>query len=80
VIDGEIIAYDAEGRPSFDVPQNNMSEGPGLHFYAFDLLTLQGKDLTQETLETRRKLLRDRVMPRLPDFIRYSETLEASLA
>jgi bifunctional non-homologous end joining protein LigD len=44
------------------------------------LLTLQGKDLTQEPLEKRRELSRDRVMPRLPDSIRYSEALEASPA
>jgi ATP-dependent DNA ligase len=50
VIDREIIAYDAEGRFSFKGLQKHMSEGPALHFYAFDLLTLQGKDLTQEPL------------------------------
>jgi bifunctional non-homologous end joining protein LigD len=47
VIDGEIIVYDADRRPSFNVLQNHLSEGPALHFYAFDLLTLQGKHLTK---------------------------------
>ena len=41
-------------------------------------MTLQGTDLTREPLEKRRELLRTKVMPRLPDSIRYSETLEAS--
>jgi bifunctional non-homologous end joining protein LigD len=68
------------GRPSFNVLQNQMSERPALHLYAFDLLALRGKDLAQEPLEIRRKLLRSKVMPRLPDYIRYSETLEASPA
>jgi len=80
VIDGEIIAYDTDGRPSFNVLQNRRTAGSELHLYAFDLLTLGGKDLRQEPLERRRELLRARVMPLLPDSIRYSETIEASPA
>jgi DNA ligase D-like protein (predicted ligase) len=80
VIDGEIIAYDAHGRPSFNVLQNHRGAGPELHFYAFDLLTLRGRDLTRKPLDERRKILRAEVMPLLPDSIRYSETLEASPA
>jgi ATP-dependent DNA ligase len=78
VIDGEIVAYDPEGRPSFDVLQNHLSKKPQLHLYVFDLLVLRGKGLTQEPLEKRRKLLRRKVIPLLPDSIRYSETLQAS--
>jgi ATP-dependent DNA ligase len=76
VIDGEIVAYDAAGRPSFNVLQNQMSDQPELHLYAFDLLALEGRDLTSEPLEKRRELLRRQVMPLLPDSIRYSETLD----
>jgi DNA ligase D-like protein (predicted ligase) len=80
VIDGEIIAYDTDGRPSFNVLQNHRGAGPELHLYAFDLLTLRGESLTREPLERRRQLLRTKVMPGLPVSIRYSETLEASPA
>ena len=80
VIDGEIVAYGADGRPSFNVLQNRLSDKPQLHFYAFDLLALRGEDLTEELLEKRRELLRRKVMPLLPDSIRYSETFEASAA
>jgi ATP-dependent DNA ligase len=80
VVDGEIVAYDPEGRPSFNVLQNHRSDGPELRFYAFDLLSLRGTDLTREPLHKRRELLRTKVMPHLPDTIRYSETLEASPA
>ena len=80
VIDGEIVAYGADGRPSFNVLQNRLSDKPQLHFYAFDLLALRGEDLTEEPLEKRRELLRRKVMPLLPDSIRYSETFEASAA
>lgn len=60
--------------------QNHRSRGPPLQFYVFDLLILRGKYLTQQPLEKRRELLRTKVMPRLPDTIRYSETLQASPA
>ena len=40
VLDGEVVAIDAKGRPSFQVLQNRSSVLPGwrLAFYAFDLL------------------------------------------
>ena len=76
VIDGEVIAYGDDGRPSFNVLQN-FRAAPELHLYAFDLLTLRGRDLTRKPLEERRKILRDQVMTLLPDSIRYSETLGA---
>jgi bifunctional non-homologous end joining protein LigD len=80
VIDGEIIAYGADGRPSFNVLQNHRGAGPELQLYAFDLLTLRGEDLTQEPLERRHELLRTKMMPLLPHSIRYSETMEVSPA
>jgi ATP-dependent DNA ligase len=46
-IDGEIVAYGADGRPSFNVLQNHRGAGGELHLYAFDLLTLRGEHLTQ---------------------------------
>jgi bifunctional non-homologous end joining protein LigD len=75
VIDGEIVAYGEDRRPSFNVLQNYRGAGPELHLYAFDLLTLRGRDLTRVR---RREILRAEVMRLLPDSIRYSETLEAS--
>jgi DNA ligase D-like protein (predicted ligase) len=80
VIDGEIVAFDSEGRPSFNVLQNHRSRETELQFYVFDLLILRGKDQTQQPLEKRRELIRTKVIPRLPDSIRYSETLQASPA
>ena len=56
VIDGEIVAFDSEGRPSFNVLQNHRSRETELQFFAFDLLILRGKDLTQHPLEKRREL------------------------
>jgi bifunctional non-homologous end joining protein LigD len=78
VIDGEIVALDESGRPSFNLLQNFATRDYTLVFYLFDLLILAGVELRNETLETRRTLLRTRVMPRLTEPIRFSETIEAS--
>ena len=80
VIDGEIVAYDAEGHPSFHVLQDQLSEKPRLHFFAFDIMFFRGMDVMHRPLEDRRRLLHRKVMPLLPDTVRFSETLEASAA
>lgn len=55
-LDGEIVALDASGRPSFQILQNR-SKRPRIVFYAFDVLHLEGNDLTARTLEQRRAFL-----------------------
>ena len=46
LIDGEIVALDKDGRPSFQALQASLKEGGGtLHFFAFDLLEENGEDL-----------------------------------
>ena len=58
VVDGEIVALDAQGSPSFQALQHRGSHpGHQIVFYAFDLLHLDGKDLTGEPLLKRRALL-----------------------
>jgi ATP-dependent DNA ligase len=78
VVDGEIVALDDAGRPSFNLLQNSATHENGLVFYLFDLLILAGEDLRNRPLEVRRKLLQRRVMPQLAEPIRFSETIEAS--
>jgi bifunctional non-homologous end joining protein LigD len=79
VIDGEIVALDEEGRPSFNTLQNYGSAGVPLHFFIFDLLILQGRDVMAEPLVKRRELIERHVLPKLADPIRYSPILEATL-
>src|SRR3954454_6473873 len=50
VIDGEIVALDESGRPSFNTLQNYGSATAPVFFYAFDLLLLAGRDLIREPL------------------------------
>jgi bifunctional non-homologous end joining protein LigD len=59
VLDGEIVALDAEGRPSFQALHHASLEGLSLVYYAFDLLHLNGRDLTRTPLDDRRAALRD---------------------
>jgi DNA ligase D-like protein (predicted ligase) len=80
VIDGEVVALDEDGRPSFNMLQNFGSSGAPLHFFIFDVLILKGKDVTGESLIKRRGLIEKNVLPRLADPIRYSPILEGSLS
>ncbi|CCV15068.1 DNA ligase D [Mesorhizobium sp. STM 4661] len=59
VIDGEIVVLDAKGISRFALLQDALAEGAGnkLHFYAFDLLYLDGWDLTTAPLIRRKALL-----------------------
>jgi bifunctional non-homologous end joining protein LigD len=75
VIDGEIVALDAAGRPSFNTLQNYGSSGAPLHFFIFDLLVLKGRDIMGEPLTRRRELIEKHVLPRLGEPIRYSPVL-----
>ena len=59
VLDGEIVAIDSEGRPSFQALHHAATEGLSIVFYAFDLLHLNGRDLTRIPLDERRVSLRD---------------------
>jgi bifunctional non-homologous end joining protein LigD len=54
VIDGEIVALDEHGRPSFNALQNYGSSTAPLFYYLFDLMILSRKDVMGDTLERRR--------------------------
>src|SRR5688572_27831866 len=57
VIDGEVIAIDDDGRPSFNILQNfGSSKAPVLHF-VFDVMVLAGRDVMHEPPVARRELL-----------------------
>jgi len=48
LLDGEIVALDAKGRPSFQALQHRSAHRDyAIVFYAFDLLHLNGETLTR---------------------------------
>ena len=60
LMDGEIVAVDENGRPSFQALQNRSSLGRKWHvvYYAFDLLNVEGEDLRRLPLVERKARLK----------------------
>ncbi len=79
VIDGEVVALDPAGRPSFNALQNYGSSATPLFYYVFDVLILAGEDITSEPLARRRERLETQVLSKLDEPIRESPILDASL-
>jgi bifunctional non-homologous end joining protein LigD len=80
VIDGEIVALDESGRPSFTTLQNYGSVKTPLVYYVFDVMVLQGVDLIREPLSRRRELLEHEVLPKLKEPIKYSAEFQSDLS
>jgi bifunctional non-homologous end joining protein LigD len=73
VLDGEIVALDAQGRPSFQTLQHRSSNPTHpIVFYAFDVLHVKGRDVTAEPLTKRRG--------RLPAILGKNTTVRLSQA
>jgi bifunctional non-homologous end joining protein LigD len=77
VLDGEVIALDAKGYPSFSLLQRRMrlqrpadvrraAERIPVRYVVFDLVALDGEDLTAKPYRRRRKLLEATVRDRSP--------------
>jgi len=75
VLDGEIIALDENGQPSFNALRNRRFHTKGIQFYAFDLLTYEGRSLLRLPLEQRRKWLAI-ALERATNPVELPETLE----
>ena len=86
ILDGEVVALDDEGRPSFSLMQQRTGFRPGgkrgatragvpVVYYAFDLLYLEGDDWRRVPLEERKRKLASII--RTEDVLRYSDHYEA---
>jgi bifunctional non-homologous end joining protein LigD len=75
-IDGEIVALDEQGRPSFQLLQNNQTRPLAVFFYGFDLLNRNGEELLVSPIETRREALQD-LLGSATDPLRLSPLLAA---
>ena len=82
ILDGEVVALDAEGRASFSLMQQRTGFRPGGHraatkadipvlYYAFDLLYLDGYDWRRMPLEERKAKLAS--ILKSGDALRYSD-------
>ena len=82
VLDGEVVALDEQGRPSFSLMQQRTGFRPGgrkatkradvpVLYYAFDLLYLDDLDLRRVPLEQRKQLLQERLTN--SDVVKFSD-------
>jgi bifunctional non-homologous end joining protein LigD len=85
ILDGEVVALDEQGRPSFSLMQQRTGFRPGgrrgainagvpVLYYAFDLLYLDGYDWRRVPLEERKKKLASLLI--VGDSLRFSDHYE----
>jgi bifunctional non-homologous end joining protein LigD len=79
VIDGEVVAIDKKGCPSFQALQNRASSGRDFQivYYAFDLLHFEGQDWTKKPLHQRKAKLQELLVG---SDVRYNAELSGSPA
>lgn len=77
VVDGEIVAMNEEGTANFQQLQNFATHGEATHlkYFLYDILWLDGKDLTDLTL-LERKIILQSIMPQNDAVIKYSDHVE----
>jgi bifunctional non-homologous end joining protein LigD len=78
VIDGELVALDATGRPNFNLLQNFRSAKSQIRYFIFDILVHKNSDLTRLPLSERRKILGSVIAP--SDHIGLSEVSDGTAA
>ncbi len=80
IIDGELVALDRAGRPSFQRLHRPLgTDVEDVFFYAFDLLHVDSEGLLSESLSERRARLRRALKP-CPDTVRFSTSLTGDVA
>jgi len=72
VLDGEIVAVDEKGLAVFQLLQNSGNTAVRLQFFVFDILWLEGYDLTTLPLLERKRILAA-VLPPDDAVLRYSD-------
>ena len=75
ILDGEAVACDDNGLPSFDRLRRRQHD-ESVFLYAFDLIELNGDDLRRDSLEVRKATLAS-VLARAGHGLRLNEHIEA---
>jgi ATP-dependent DNA ligase len=66
VVDGEVVALDDSGRPNFNLLAQFRSGASRIHYFIFDLLVRNDRDLTKLPLGERRELMKSVLKLRSP--------------
>jgi bifunctional non-homologous end joining protein LigD len=78
LLDGEAVVLDADGRSSFQALQGALKGAPAsIVYFAFDLLELDGEDLTDLSLVERKERL-EAILPRKSTVLRYSDHIQGN--
>jgi bifunctional non-homologous end joining protein LigD len=77
VVDGELVAMDESGHPSFNLLQNFRSRATNIYYYIFDLLCWQNRALLKLPYIERRAMLRE-VVQLSSEHIKISEFMDVS--
>ena len=77
VVDGEIVALDDSGRPNFNLLAQFRSGASRLHYFIFDILVCNDRDLTGLPLSERRAFAKSLLKFRSPR-IRIAEQFEVT--
>lgn len=77
VVDGEVVALDDSGRPNFNLLSQFRSEASRIHYFIFDLLVCNGRDLTKLPLSERREFVKS-LLKFLSPRIRIAEQFEVT--
>ncbi len=75
VFDGEIVAVNEKGVPDFQLLQNWQNTPAKLQYYIFDIIWLDGYDITQVPLLERKRILQD-LLPEDDPVIKYSDHIQ----
>jgi bifunctional non-homologous end joining protein LigD len=77
VMDGEVVAFDEEGKVNFDLVQKANPDAP-LAYYAFDILWKDGKSLMKRPLRERKNILQKLLSN--GGIVKYSESFPDGVA
>lgn len=77
IVDGELVALDEQGRPSFALIQWVRKSRRPVTFYVFDVLHFEGRSFLKSPLSERRAFL-DATFTSLPEHVRISPVLKGS--
>ena len=75
LLDGEVVVLEATGKTNFQLLQNSLRQKStaNLVYFVFDLLYLDGRNLTGLRLRERKEILEKILQRRSPGPLRYSE-------
>lgn len=75
LVDGEIVSINDEGKPDFDLLQKS---GGFIQYYIFDILWINGYDITSFPLSSRKKLIK-KILPD-SDILKFSASFTDGVA